>query len=114
MTVYGSTSYRSDVRPRTDLGQPAQGQRRRAPVGVTAPARPPARDTFRPDIEGLRAVAVLVVVLYHAGVTALGGGYVGVDVFFVISGFLITTNLYRELDRTCRLSLCRLSGRRVK
>jgi peptidoglycan/LPS O-acetylase OafA/YrhL len=45
---------------------------------------------FRPDIQGLRAVAVLVVALAHAGVPHMGGGYVGVDVFFVISGFLIT------------------------
>jgi peptidoglycan/LPS O-acetylase OafA/YrhL len=48
---------------------------------------------FRPDIEGLRAVAVILVVLYHAGVPFLAGGYVGVDVFFVISGFLITQQL---------------------
>ena len=42
---------------------------------------------FRPDIEGLRAIAVVGVVLFHAAVPGLGGGYVGVDVFFVISGF---------------------------
>jgi peptidoglycan/LPS O-acetylase OafA/YrhL len=53
--------------------------------------------THRDDIDGLRAVAVLSVVLYHAGVTALPGGYLGVDVFFVISGFLITAILRREL-----------------
>ncbi|BCY14527.1 acyltransferase family protein [Actinoplanes sp. L3-i22] len=51
---------------------------------------------FRPDIEGLRAVAVLLVVLGHAGAPWLAGGYVGVDVFFVISGFLITSLLLRE------------------
>ena len=45
---------------------------------------------YRPDIEGLRAVAVILVVLSHLGVTGFGGGYVGVDVFFVISGYLIT------------------------
>jgi len=44
------------------------------------------RGDFRPDIEGLRAVAILAVVAYHAGLSAIPGGYVGVDVFFVISG----------------------------
>ncbi|HZE16934.1 MAG TPA: acyltransferase family protein, partial [Mycobacterium sp.] len=48
-------------------------------------------------MEGLRAVAVLAVVLFHAGVPGVGGGYVGVDVFFVISGFLITGLLWREV-----------------
>lgn len=52
---------------------------------------------FRTDIEGLRAVAVLAVVLYHAGLPGLGGGFIGVDIFFVISGFLITGLLVREV-----------------
>jgi len=47
-------------------------------------------EQYRRDVDGLRAVAVIAVVLYHAGVTSMGGGYVGVDVFFVISGYLIT------------------------
>ena len=46
--------------------------------------------TFRPDLQGLRAVAIILVVLAHAGVTFLPGGFVGVDVFFVLSGYLIT------------------------
>ncbi len=56
---------------------------------------------FRPDVEGLRAVAVLLVVLYHVGLAGFGGGYVGVDVFFVISGYVITGLLLRGtcLDR---------------
>nr|WP_307787648.1 acyltransferase family protein [Mycolicibacterium sp. S2-37] len=59
--------------------------------------RPPLRGRFRTDIEGLRAVAVVAVVLYHAGVPGLAGGFVGVDVFFVVSGFLITGLLWREV-----------------
>ena len=55
-----------------------------------------ARD-FRPDIQGLRAVAVGAVLFYHAGVPFLPGGYVGVDIFFVISGYLITSHLLAEV-----------------
>src|SRR5580704_18169450 len=72
------------------------------------------RRTFRRDIEGLRAVAILGVVLYHAHVGALPGGYVGVDVFFVISGFLITDLLWRELTGTGRLSFAGFYGRRMR
>ncbi|MFI5935787.1 acyltransferase family protein [Actinoplanes sp. NPDC051494] len=68
---------------------------------------------FRPDIEGLRAVAVTLVVLGHAGLSRLEGGYVGVDVFFVISGFLITTLLLKELGRTGRISLSTFYARRA-
>jgi peptidoglycan/LPS O-acetylase OafA/YrhL len=65
-----------------------------------------ARDGFRADVEGLRAVAVLAVVAYHAGIGAAGGGFVGVDVFYVLSGFLITGLLWEELQATGRLRGC--------
>jgi peptidoglycan/LPS O-acetylase OafA/YrhL len=54
---------------------------------------------YRPDIDGLRAVAVLSVVAFHAFPTLMKGGFVGVDVFFVISGFLISTTVFENLDR---------------
>lgn len=63
------------------------------------------RTGFRPDIEGLRAVAVIAVVLYHAGIPGITGGYIGVDVFFVISGFLITRLLFREVTTTDTVAL---------
>lgn len=53
---------------------------------------------YRSDIDGLRAVAVLMVVFYHAGFSFIPGGFVGVDVFFVVSGYLITSILHRELQ----------------
>jgi len=53
---------------------------------------------YRPEIDGLRAVAILPVVLFHAGVPGFGGGFVGVDVFFVISGYLITSIIRGELQ----------------
>jgi peptidoglycan/LPS O-acetylase OafA/YrhL len=71
-------------------------------------------DDFRTDVEGLRALAIGIVLLAHAGVGFAAGGYVGVDVFFVISGFLITRLLVRELDRTGGVSLPRFYARRVK
>src|SRR5262245_18425222 len=70
--------------------------------------------SFRPDVEGLRAIAVLLVVLDHAGVTAFRGGYVGVDVFFVLSGFLITGVLVREHERDRQVSLPQFYARRVR
>jgi peptidoglycan/LPS O-acetylase OafA/YrhL len=53
---------------------------------------------YRREIDGLRAIAVLTVMLHHAGFTAFGGGYVGVDVFFVISGYLITSIILAEIE----------------
>lgn len=70
--------------------------------------------SFRPDIEALRAIAVVIVVLFHAGVSWLPGGFVGVDVFFVVSGFLITTHLFGEFSRTGRVRLGRFYARRAR
>ncbi|WP_193045111.1 acyltransferase family protein [Mycolicibacterium baixiangningiae] len=78
----------------TDVTRPRAPSRRDAPVSGRSGAR---GRWFRTDIEGLRAVAVLAVVLYHAGMPGLSGGFVGVDVFFVVSGFLITGLLWREV-----------------
>jgi peptidoglycan/LPS O-acetylase OafA/YrhL len=73
-----------------------------------------AQPGFRPDIEGLRAVAVVAVVLFHAGVPGVGGGFVGVDVFFVISGFLITGILWREIGTAGTVGLRRFYGARAR
>ncbi len=59
----------------------------------------PLRPDFRTDINGLRAWAVVLVVLYHFGVAGFGGGFVGVDIFFVISGFLMTGIVIKSLER---------------
>ena len=53
---------------------------------------------FRKDINGLRAIAVVSVVLFHFGVTGFSGGFVGVDIFFVISGYLISRNILSDLN----------------
>lgn len=69
---------------------------------------------FRTDVEGLRAVAIGLVLLFNAGVPLASGGRVGVDVFFVISGFLITGLLVRELDATGRVGLAAFYARRAR
>jgi peptidoglycan/LPS O-acetylase OafA/YrhL len=69
---------------------------------------------FRPDLEGLRAVAVILVLLYHAKMPGFAGGYVGVDVFFVLSGFLITGLIYRELRGTGEFSFSEFYARRAR
>jgi peptidoglycan/LPS O-acetylase OafA/YrhL len=82
--------------------------------GGDAPAAAHAPRDFRPDIEGLRGVAILLVVAYHAGLPGVTGGYVGVDVFFVLSGYLITGLLVAEVERTGRLDLRAFYARRVR
>jgi peptidoglycan/LPS O-acetylase OafA/YrhL len=79
---------------------------------VSAP--PISRTDVRPEIQELRAVAVAVVVVCHFWPAALPGGFVGVDVFFVISGFLITSHLLREVARTGRVSLAAFWARRAR
>lgn len=71
------------------------------------------RPPFRPDIEGLRGVAILLVLLVHAGVSWLAGGFVGVDVFFVLSGYFITALLVREMNGDDRPPLSESYGRRA-
>lgn len=68
---------------------------------------------YRPEIDGLRAVAVLPVILFHAGFSVFGGGFVGVDIFFVISGFLITTILLEDLQQD-RFSILDFYERRIR
>lgn len=69
---------------------------------------------FRPDIEGLRGIAVLIVVAFHVGIKGFQGGFVGVDVFFVLSGYLITSLLMREVRKTGRISFSNFYARRVR
>lgn len=69
---------------------------------------------YRPDIDGLRAIAILSVVAYHVGLPGVSGGFTGVDVFFVISGFLITQLLYRELDNRGTISIAGFYARRAR
>lgn len=89
-----------------------------------APAPPPPQPRprlerwegtgFRPDIQGLRAVAVVLVLLSHAGFSFAEGGYVGVDVFFVLSGFLITSLLAKEIFDTGTISIAGFYARRAR
>lgn len=72
------------------------------------------RSELRLELQGLRAVAVLLVIAYHLFPGRVSGGYVGVDVFFVVSGFLITSHLVREADAKGRVSLLGFWARRAR
>ena len=79
-----------------------------SPVGAQRKAA-----DFRPDIQGLRALAVSLVLLFHLWPNRLGGGYIGVDIFFAISGFLITSHLVAHPPRNAR-GLAEFWGRRIR
>lgn len=69
---------------------------------------------FRPDIEGLRALAILVVIACHAGIPWMQGGFVGVDVFFVLSGYLISGLLIKEISNSGKINFIDFYARRLK
>lgn len=79
-----------------------------------APDPVPERSAFRADIEGLRGIAILLVVAFHAGVWWLAGGFIGVDVFFVLSGYLISGLLARELAASGAVELTTFYARRAQ
>tara|TARA_R110000772_G_scaffold15931_14_gene45788 strand:+ start:4278 stop:6299 length:2022 start_codon:yes stop_codon:yes gene_type:complete len=69
---------------------------------------------FRPDIQGMRALAILLVVGSHAGIPGFAGGYIGVDIFFVLSGYLISGLLIKEADSNHRIDFLQFYARRFK
>ena len=74
---------------------------------------------YRPEIDGLRAIAVVAVILYHADITIFGhnlfkGGFLGVDIFFVISGYLITSLILKELEATGNFTFLHFYERRAR
>ena len=82
---------------------------------TSAPTGAPDRTTrYVPGLDGIRAIAVLAVLLFHFGVGGLAGGLLGVDVFFVLSGYLITTLLLREWSATGRIRFGSFYGRRAR
>ena len=100
---------------RADFHQdkPASLVDRVLPTGDEAGSAPEDRG-YRPDVEGLRAVAILLVVLLHAGVPHLEGGIIGVDVFFVVSGFVISGLLLREQQAANRIAFLPFYARRAR
>lgn len=83
-------------------------------VSPAAPPQPPPTEGYRPHLDGVRALAVYLVVLFHGGSTHFTGGFVGVDVFFVLSGYLVTQLLWRDIDAVGAIRLARFYARRVR
>jgi peptidoglycan/LPS O-acetylase OafA/YrhL len=77
-------------------------------------SHPPRAAGYQPALDGIRALAVAAVLAFHAGVPGLDGGFLGVDAFFVLSGYLITSLLLAERTRTGRIALLAFWGRRVR
>ena len=100
-------SARATVDPADGAAASSAGRQRGSSAGPTG-------FRFRTDVEGLRAIAIAAVVGYHVGLPFFGGGFVGVDVFFVISGFLITGLLAAEATSTGHVSLANFWARRAR
>ena len=86
----------------------------RQTVAPGGPALGERESSFRRDIEGLRGIAILLVVAYHIGIPGFSGGFVGVDIFFVLSGYLITKLLVREALKTGGVNLVSFYARRMR
>jgi peptidoglycan/LPS O-acetylase OafA/YrhL len=101
--------------PIGDTGDPmSTGTTSRTTLTLRAPKRQLSRVPYLPGLDGMRALAVIAVMLYHANHAWLGGGFLGVEVFFVISGYLITLLLIGEHERTGRVSLQKFWMRRAR
>ena len=111
--VGGGGSTATATASATRAGAAGAGADAAADTAATAKGKGGERG-FRPDIQGLRAIAVSMVVIYHLRPSLLPGGFAGVDVFFVISGYLITGHLWRGYQRTGSVSLLDFWGRRAR
>ena len=113
-----TTSLRDDAaasqRSAAEAEEPDASRRKTARFATLVwPGPKPAESSYRADIDGLRAIAVLGVILLHAGATGLSGGFLGVDVFFVISGYLVHQQIVTRL-RERNFSLFAFYGRRLR